>query len=79
MKCVIFTILIMIATALAAPQGGKEATCSPMGGHVSILTALIFLCNILYILYKRSYYQIKKKKEREREGERNRTINIKIL
>ncbi|CAL1675162.1 unnamed protein product [Lasius platythorax] len=36
MKCVIFTILIafiMIAMALAAPQGGKEATCSPLGGH----------------------------------------------
>ncbi|XP_050460931.1 uncharacterized protein LOC126856454 [Cataglyphis hispanica] len=33
MKCVIFTILIMIATALAAPQGDKEATCSPIGGR----------------------------------------------
>ncbi|KAM0729939.1 hypothetical protein ACS0PU_003816 [Formica fusca] len=33
MKCVIFTILIMIAMALAAPQGDKEATCSPMGGY----------------------------------------------
>lgn len=44
MKCVIFSIFVIIAVALAAPQDKAVKTCSPVGGHVSISIRLMYIC-----------------------------------
>ncbi|XP_026825740.1 uncharacterized protein LOC113562022 isoform X1 [Ooceraea biroi] len=36
MKCVIFTIFLIIAMAMAAPQGEKQPSCSPMYGRCQV-------------------------------------------